>query len=66
VSQEAGKESGTSAELPASDFQQVPLQVAYSTGEQPLTRFYVPLLARAKEYKRLVGYFNASVLGGWC
>jgi len=62
VSQEAGKESGTSAELPASDFQQVPLQVAYSTGEQPLTRFYVPLLARAKEYKRLVGYFNASVL----
>ena len=41
---------------------EVPLQVAYSTGEQPLTRFYVPLLARAKEYKRLVGYFNASVL----
>jgi len=48
--------------LPASDFTLVPLQVAYSTGEQPLTRFYVPLLARAKEYKRLVGYFNASVL----
>ncbi len=48
--------------LPASDFTKVPLQVAYSTGEQPLTRFYVPMLARAKEYKRLVGYFNASVL----
>jgi hypothetical protein len=49
-------------ELPASDFMQVPLQVSYSTGEQPLTGFYVPLLARAKEYKRLVGYFSARVL----
>jgi superfamily II DNA or RNA helicase len=48
--------------LPTSDFQQVSLSVAYSTGEQPLTRFYIPLLARAKEYKRLVGYFNAQVL----
>ncbi len=48
--------------LPASDFTHVPLQVAYSTGEQPLTRFYVPLLARAIEYKRLVGYFSAQVL----
>ncbi len=53
---------GRVSTLPVSDFQQVPLQCAYSTGEQPLTRFYVPLLARAKEYKRLVGYFNASVL----
>lgn len=49
-------------QLPISDFQQVPLKVAYSTGEEPLTRFYVPLLARATEYKRLVGYFNAKVL----
>jgi hypothetical protein len=48
--------------LPESDFTRVPLQVAYSTGEQPLTRFYVPLLARAVEYKRLVGYFGARVL----
>ncbi|MGW1341319.1 DEAD/DEAH box helicase [Kribbella sp. NPDC002412] len=48
--------------LPLSDFQEVPLQPSYSTGEQPLTRFYVPLLARAKEYRRLVGYFNAAVL----
>ncbi len=48
--------------LPLSDFKQLSLQVAYSTGEQPLTRFYIPLLARAKEYKRLVGYFNAQVL----
>ena len=48
--------------LPESDFQQIPLQVSYSTGERPLTRFYVPLLARAIEYRRLVGYFNAAVL----
>ena len=48
--------------LPISDFAQVPLRVAYSTGEQPLTRFYVPLLSRAVEYKRLVGYFGAQVL----
>lgn len=53
---------GGHVNLPVSDFTQVPLQVAYSTGEQPLTRFYVPMLARATEYKRLVGYFNASVL----
>ncbi len=49
-------------ELPESDFMQVPLRVSYSTGERPLTRFYVPLLARATEYKRLVGYFSARVL----
>lgn len=48
--------------LPASDFRAVPLQVSYSTGEQPLTRFYVPLLARATEYRRLVGYFSAKIL----
>ncbi|MEU4680969.1 SNF2-related protein [Micromonospora sp. NPDC023737] len=48
--------------LPESDFTQVPLRVSYSTGEQPLTRFYVPLLARAIEYRRLVGYFSAKVL----
>jgi hypothetical protein len=52
----------TARNLPPSDFQQVPLQVSYSTGEQPLIRFYVPLLARAVEYKRLVGYFNARIL----
>lgn len=49
-------------ELPASDFTSVDLQVAYSSGEQPLTRFYVPLLARAVSYRRLVGYFSARVL----
>jgi hypothetical protein len=52
----------STSQLPDSDFTQIPLRVAYSTGEQPLTRFYVPLLARAVEYKRLVGYFGASVL----
>ena len=49
-------------DLPALHFQQVPLQVSYSTSEQPLTQFYVPLLARAREYRRLVGYFNARIL----
>lgn len=59
-------DTGTSGveqvQLPASDFTQVPLQVAYSTGEQPLTRFYVPMLARAVSYRRLVGYFSARIL----
>ena len=55
---------GPDGTLPASDFMALKekLAPAYSTGESPLTRFYVPMLARAREYKRLVGYFNAQVI----
>lgn len=60
--QEPPADAGGQVGLPESDFMQVPLQVSYSTGEQPLTRFYVPLLARAVKYRRLVGYFGAGVL----
>jgi superfamily II DNA or RNA helicase len=34
----------------------------YSTGDQPLTRFYVPALQAACRYDRMAGYYSSAVL----
>lgn len=43
-------------------FKGLPLLTQYGPQDEPLTRFYVPVLASAHSYDRAVGYFNSREL----
>lgn len=45
------------------DFRSLDLQISYdSEKDDILNKFYVPVLSKAKEYNRIVGFFNSSSL----
>lgn len=45
------------------DFSDLPLKVAYDSGEDDLVwDFYIPVLSRANSYDRIAGFFSSSSL----
>jgi hypothetical protein len=47
---------------PAIRLRDLQLAGTYSTGDSPLTRFYIPALELAHRYDRMAGYYSSAVL----
>jgi hypothetical protein len=64
MSHAAPADSGTLIGVPESEdsFKAVPLLPRYTPDRQPFEKFYVPLLSRAVQYHRAVGYWSAAEL----
>ncbi len=43
-------------------FRELDLQIAYTTGDDPLHNFYIPVLSRSIRYDRAAGFFSSGAL----